>query len=615
MCRALLALLVCFMGAAAIAREASLDSLRRRWSDWSGWEYGATDTLGPRLAADLSLAYQNAGELDSALAVASAGIALAEEGLRVASMGQRAAWLHRRMTAERMRAAQLFFLNRYPESIDAIKAYLATAEELQLPEEIGAAYNYLGYCYTAMEDLPSALAWSRKAMETMRNVGGGIDLANAYTGLGNILDEMGQYDSALFYMRKALELHGTLDRPNNHAASYFSAIETLRHLGWSDSVDVYLTRVAALVEQLDQPRSDMHYLNLLGQRELERNKPAQAINHLLQADTLAVEIEDHRSRHFINRALALAYAAVGQPQQAVVRAELADAELKEDMGLEKVRAVSAAQAKAEQEKELATAEANAEALRKGRWFAWAVAGGGLLVALLLGVLYRQGRRNAKRLAAAQEELMRMEKQREAERVRMNVSRDIHDELGGSLSKIALLSDLVQQDVSATESGERLRSIADHARQVRGSLNDVVWAADPSSDHAGALLQHVADRAHRLLDGTGVELQLDLHADNPAQLLGPAFKRDLSMVVKEALNNALKHARPTVVSVLFHIHADRFHLTVTDNGRGMGHSPVDGGNGLANMRERIAAHGGSLAVRPANGGVGTVVEATGTLASV
>ncbi len=519
------------------------------------------------------------------------------------------------MTAERIRASQLFFLNRYPDSIEAIKAYLATAEELQLPEEIGAAYNYMGYCYTAMDDLPSALNWSRKAMEAMRGIGGGIDLANAYTGLGNILDEMGQHDSALFYMRKALDLHRTLDRPNNHAATYFSAIEVLRHLGLGDSVDVYLARVSVLVAQLDLPRSNMHYLNLVGQRQLEVGASGDAIDRLLQADTLAVAIEDHRSRHYINRALALAYAAVGEPKKAAERAELADAELKEDMGLEKVRAVSAAQATAEQEKQLATAEANAEALRKGRWFAWALAGGGVLVALLLGVLYRQGRRNAKRLAAAQDELMRLEKQREAERVRMNVSRDIHDELGGSLSKIALLSDLVQQTGAGEESTDRLRSIADHARQVRGSLNDVVWAADPSSDHAGALLQHIADRAHRLLDGTGVDLQLDLHTDDPAQSLGPAFKRDLSMVVKEALNNALKHARPTAITVRFHLHGSQYELAVTDNGQGLGHSPTEGGNGMANMRERIHAHGGTLSVRGAVNGQGTVVEAHGAFNGV
>ena len=452
-------------------------------------------------------------------------------------------------------------------------------------------------------------------METMRGIGGGIDLANAYTGLGNVLDELGQYDSALFYMRKALDLHRELDRPGNHSGTLFSAIETLRHLQWPDSVDAYLNRVAPLVAEIDQPRTHMHYLNLLGQRAVEAGRAHEGIAHLLRADSLSVAIEDHRSRHYINRALALGYAAVGNTREAVTRAELADAELKEDMGLEKVRAVAAAQAKADQERQLATSEANAEALRKGRWFAWAVAGGGVMVALLLGVLYRQGRKSAKQLAAAQAELLRMEKQREAERVRMSVARDIHDELGGSLSKIALLSDLVQQEHAAAQSGDRLRSIADHARQVRGSLNDVVWAADPSSDHAGALLQHIADRAHRLLDGTGVELQLDLHADDPQQVLGPAFKRDLSMVVKEALNNALKHARPSLISVRFRIHADRFALTVSDNGRGMGHSAVDGGNGLANMRERLSAHGGSFQVRPAETGTGTVVEAAGSLATV
>ncbi len=226
MYRALSNLLMCLLSSATVALDAPPDSLRQKWMDWSSIEYPPTDTMGVRLAMDLSSAYQHSGEMDSALIMSSIGIDLAERGLSAAKEHQRSPWLNRRMIAERMKAGQLFFLNRYPESIVAIKAYLATAEELKVPEEIGAAYNYLGYCYTAMEDLPSALAWSRKATETMRGIGGGIDLANAYTGLGNVLDELGQHDSALHYMRKALELHRTLDRPNNHAATYFSVIET-----------------------------------------------------------------------------------------------------------------------------------------------------------------------------------------------------------------------------------------------------------------------------------------------------------------------------------------------------------------------------------------------------
>lgn len=590
------------------------DSLRLRW-EARKWVPGqAADTALVRLANDLSRTYHYGGDADSALWFARAAATMAQEGAARSAAADRSAWLMLLMAAQRASAAQLFFLGRYPESVESVKAYLATAEELRLPEEIGAAYNYLGYCYTAMEDLPSALHWSRKAMEVMRGIGAGPDLANAYTGMGNILDELGQRDSAMACMRKALALHAGMDHPNNHAATLFSAIETLRRMRMPDSAQAYLTRAKLLVDRLHEPRPTMNYLNLLGQHELDRGMSHLAIQHLLKADSIAVMLEDHRSRHYINRALALAFATQGHHAQAWERTELADAEMKADLGLEKVRAVSAAQARVEQEKQLATAEARAEALRKGRWFAWALAGSGLVVAALLAVLYRQGRRSARRLAEAQRDLLRLEKQREAERVRMDVSRDIHDELGGSLSKIALLSDLVQQDAAAPDSARRLRTIADYARQVRSSLNDVVWAADPSSDTAHALLEHVADRAHRLLDGTGVELHLHLHADDPGQLLGPAFKRDLSMVAKEALNNALKHARPTRIELRFRITADRYSLSVADDGRGMGHGQVDCGNGLANMRERIRAQQGQLSIRPADGGKGTVVEASGTLAS-
>lgn len=613
MCRALFAVVAYLMMADLCAQEASLHGLRRRWAEWLVHEYNLTDSLGTHLAIDLSLAYQNAGELDSALAIASTGIDLAERGLHAADKGERAAWLRRRMKAERIKASQLFFLNRYPESIVAIEAYLATAEVLQLPEEIGAAYNYMGYCYNAMEDVPTALHWTNKALGILKR-NEGQDLANAYVGIAGLHFDLGHRDSAMTCLRQALRLYERLDEPVNKASALGMMTEAFLELDMPDSVDRYLGRLRQVTHANGGARMRMRLDLIEGQVALRQGRVPEALVMLARADSMATAMVDHRQRYFIGRQRAIAHALRGEVGRANVLFDQAVDDLKKDLDLAKVRTMAAAQAKAEQEKALATSQANAEAYRKGRWFAWAMAGGGLSTALLLGMLYRQGRRNAKRLAAAQDELMRLEKQREAERVRMTVSRDIHDELGGSLSKIALLSDLVQQGGADADRADRLRAIADNARQVRGALNDVVWAADPGSDHAGALLHHVADRAHRLLDGTGVELLLDLHADDQDQSMGPAFKRDLSMVVKEALNNALKHARPTAVAVRFHIHPDRYELTVTDNGLGFRRGSVDGGNGLTNMRERIAAHGGVLTVLPVLDGSGTEVQANGALAS-
>lgn len=90
------------------------------------------------------------------------------------------------------------------------QGYLGTAEELRLPEEIGAAYNYLGYCYNAMEDVPAALHWSNKALGILKR-NEGQDLANAYVGIAGLHFELGQRDSALICLREALRLYERLD--------------------------------------------------------------------------------------------------------------------------------------------------------------------------------------------------------------------------------------------------------------------------------------------------------------------------------------------------------------------------------------------------------------------
>lgn len=589
-------------------------NLYKQWELQRSEVTDQADTLLTRFTNELAIAYQEQGKPDSALHFARMAIKFAEQGSEQGTLTERSRWLGLLLTAQRIEAAQLFFLNRYPESITAIKRYLGTAEELRLPEEIGAAYNYLGYCYNAMEDVPAALHWSNKALGILKR-NEGQDLANAYVGIAGLHFELGQRDSALICLREALRLYERLDEPVNKASALGMITEAYLEMDMPDSVDRYLGLLREVTNAHGGARMRMRMrLDLIeGQVALQQGRVPEAMLLLERADSMATAMEDHRQRYFIGRQRAIGHALRGEVRRADALFDRAVDDLKKDLDLSKVRTLAAAQAKAEQEKAIATSEAKAEAYRKGRWFAWAMAGGGLSTALLLGMLYRQGRRNAKRLAAAQDELLRSEKQREAERVRMNVSRDVHDELGGSLSKIALLSDLAQHDQGSDAGIDRLRSIAEQARLVRGALNDVVWAADPSSDTAGALLQHIADRAHRLLEGTGVELHLDLHADDPAQPLGAAMKRDLSMVVKEALNNAMKHARSTTIKVQFHIGGSQYEIAVIDNGQGYDPERTNGGNGVPNMRERIHAHGGSFDMRRGRNGVGTVVEARGGVA--
>ncbi|HRD52293.1 MAG TPA: ATP-binding protein, partial [Flavobacteriales bacterium] len=124
-----------------------------------------------------------------------------------------------------------------------------------------------------------------------------------------------------------------------------------------------------------------------------------------------------------------------------------------------------------------------------------------------------------------------------------------------------------------------------SRSASGSLHDVVHATDASTDSSTALVEHARTIAHRLLDHSAVQHTIDVEHIGAEVPVGPATKRDLLMILKEAINNALKHAQAERIDVVFRVEDGHFKLEVADDGNGFDPVQASGGNGLRNMRAR------------------------------
>ncbi len=233
--------------------------------------------------------------------------------------------------------------------------------------------------------------------------------------------------------------------------------------------------------------------------------------------------------------------------------------------------------------------------------------GGFAVALILAGAglwqWRNSRRHADQLTRknaeivrAQEQLMISERERESEQVRTRIARDMHDEIGSDLTKIGLLA--ARANAGGLSPIEEITALA---TRVRDSLHDIVWAVDPRHDNASSLVSHAEQFAHRMLDGGTSEyvLRFDLHGtDRPVD---PARKRNLFLILKEALNNAVKYSNAPRVEVALQIDDRSFDLRVQDDGTGF--DPVASerdGNGLRNMRTRAGLLGAELEIAAAPG---------------
>ena len=220
------------------------------------------------------------------------------------------------------------------------------------------------------------------------------------------------------------------------------------------------------------------------------------------------------------------------------------------------------------------------------WFI-ALAGGGSLAGVA-GVVQLLERRRARR------RIRQLERERAVATERARIARDIHDELGASLTKIYKLAEMLDQHTEPAGLRAVPKTISNTARDTIQSMDEIVWAVNPKNDTLSEMADYLVYFAQDFLRPTGIALTLDVALNLPAIPVAAELRHNLFMAAKEALNNAVKHAAASKIRFGLDFAADRLAVEIADNGRCFRPEAVTtSGNGLDNMRRRMAAIGGEL----------------------
>lgn len=196
---------------------------------------------------------------------------------------------------------------------------------------------------------------------------------------------------------------------------------------------------------------------------------------------------------------------------------------------------------------------------------------------------------------------RLTKALELEKMRTRISTDLHDDIGATLSSISIYSETIKQQTAAQlpQLTAMLDKMGETSREMVGNMSDIVWAINPENDSFEKMLGRMQNLAAELC--TVKNIQLHFTADeklNQVQL-SMEQRRNIYLIFKEALNNALKYAdcRNMRIELLRESHS--LVLSVKDNGKGFNEMAVSenrrGGNGLKNMRDRAAEINGVLKI--------------------
>jgi len=193
---------------------------------------------------------------------------------------------------------------------------------------------------------------------------------------------------------------------------------------------------------------------------------------------------------------------------------------------------------------------------------------------------------------------------EIEKMRNNIARDLHDDIGSTLSSIKILSQvaLVEQNGNTQN---YLQRIGDQSTRMMEDMSDMVWSINPRNDSMEKVITRMREFATEIFEPSDIEYHFSEKIKD-GLILNSDKRKNLFLIFKEAINNAVKYSRANKVEIDLYQQNQTLILRVKDNGQGFDEQKIKAGNGLRNQRERAKEINGSFTVNSQNG-QGTELE--------
>lgn len=195
-----------------------------------------------------------------------------------------------------------------------------------------------------------------------------------------------------------------------------------------------------------------------------------------------------------------------------------------------------------------------------------------------------------------------------ERDRTRIARDMHDDLGTRITVLNVAASLANRmmDHNPDKARKQLDKMSSAARELVVAMDELVWAVDPSHDHLDELASRLTGHAEELFSGSGIRCRFEIPSSLPPHPISSDFRHHISMAVREALHNILKHAGPCEANLTVSFEGKTLGIDIRDNGQGFATGFTARGHGLGNLRARLTDIGGTCEIASSPGG-GTCVS--------
>jgi two-component system, NarL family, sensor histidine kinase UhpB len=494
-------------------------------------------------------------------------------------------------------------------NLSQIYLFADSFQQAQQYGELGLKYaalsgskNKLAHAYTSMVLLMNrqrknneALEYEKKAIAILEHTGDNIMLSRRYISAAILSSSKEVNDSAgaVSFYNKAIELAQRVNsRMNIRDGYYFRSAFFNNHKDYAKALDDYkkhiLYRDSIISQETNSKIADIETKYETGKKdiEIERLKTEQRIRQL--------EIDKQKAEIMGN--LSLAKQKESEINLLMQQQELQDLRIKEkDKEIEKQLLVAKANQQhlklAQQEKQLQDKQIQAQKQLRNLLIA------GALLLLVLGVVLFNRFQIKKKL----------EEQVHLQEMRNSISRNLHDDIGASLSNINILTELARRNATdADKAKEYLSKAADDIQHVSESLSDIVWNINPRYDELNNLFVRMKRYAADMMDGKNIGYEMNFPGDASDVKLEMDQRRDLYLIFKEAVNNLVKYSKATSAKIEVRINTNNMNVLVKDNGNGFDMNTTKEGNGLRNMQQRATLLNASLLIE-SEPGKGTTVH--------
>jgi signal transduction histidine kinase len=212
-----------------------------------------------------------------------------------------------------------------------------------------------------------------------------------------------------------------------------------------------------------------------------------------------------------------------------------------------------------------------------------------------------------------EKILRLEKEQAIEKERNRIARDMHDDLGSGLTKIAILSEVVKTQLQQPDKArEQLENISVSSRELVDNMQDIIWVLNPKNDTLESLASYLREYALKFFEPFETKVQFKYPEEIPAVKLTEEQRRNIFLIIKESFNNIAKHAECSRVILQLEKINMQINFMIEDDGKGFNSSNTRAfGNGLQNMKNRMEQINGYYIIH-SQPGKGTVTRISFTL---